>query len=68
MAFAYQRPAAGRLAATGFLCRFVTYLWAAHVARVARRRSFAALRELDARLLDDVGLSRADQQRLKPDA
>lgn len=67
MAFAYQRPARRWPAATDFLCRFVTYLWARHKARAAWRRSCADLRELDARLLDDVGLSRADQQRLRPD-
>ena len=66
MAFAYRRPARTGSAATDFLCRFVTYLWDAHKARMAWRRSCDDLRELDARLLEDVGLSRADQQRLRP--
>lgn len=66
MAFAVERPARQAPAARDLLCRFFTYLWDAHRARAARRRSYAALRELDARLLDDVGLSRADQQRLRP--
>ena len=66
MAFAVERPARQTPAVRDLLCRFVTYLWAGHKTRVARRRSFDALRELDARLLDDVGLTAADQQRLRP--
>lgn len=66
MAVAYQRPVERRRAATDLLCRFITYLWTGHTARTARRRSYDALRELDARLLDDVGLTPADRQRLRP--
>ncbi|WP_341704637.1 DUF1127 domain-containing protein [Ferrovibrio sp.] len=48
------------------LCRFITYLWDRHRARAAYRRSCDALRDLDTRLLDDVGLTMADRQRLRP--
>lgn len=64
MPFAVERPARQAPAVRDLLCRFFTYLWDAHTARAARRRSFAALRDLDLRLLADVGLKPADRRRL----
>ncbi len=66
MAFAYRRPVPAGRAATDLFCRFITYLWDRHRARAAYRRSCDALRDLDTRLLDDVGLTMADRQRLRP--
>lgn len=66
MSSAADRPAWIMSAATGFLCRFITYFWQAYRARAADRRSIEALRDLDPRLLADVGLTEADRRRGRP--
>jgi uncharacterized protein YjiS (DUF1127 family) len=60
-------PARMAQGGTLFLCRFLNRLWDSHKAWAAYRRSLVALRELDDRLLADVGLNRMDQRRGHPE-
>lgn len=54
-----------------FLCRILTDIgqqaWQRHCRRNAYRRSLQDLRDLDGRLLTDVGLNAADQARGRPE-
>lgn len=66
MALSSELPARKRAARTPLLCRLLTGCWRAYIAWRTRRGTLAALRELDGRLLRDVGLTRADQLRGRP--
>lgn len=68
MAFSSELPARMRAGITPFLCRFFTGCRDRYSAWRVKRGTLAALRELDGRLLRDVGLSRADQLRGRPAA
>lgn len=61
-------PAQMRAGLTPLLCRLLTGCWHRYTAWCVQRGTLAALRELDGRLLRDVGLSRADQLRGRPES
>lgn len=68
MALPSELPARIRAGITPFLCRLLTGCWRRYTAWCVKRGTLAALRELDGRLLRDVGLSRADQLRGRPES
>lgn len=67
MTLSLSLPARMAQGGTLLLCRFLTHVWASHKAWTAYRRSLIALRDLDDRLLADVGLNRQDQRRGHPE-